>query len=662
MLNSNTYDGGLGAGLVNAFSYLNCLELSTVSPTLSPSTSAPTTLTANCVCDAALHLVVTTDAYPSENSYKFSSADSCSKGTLSGPDYAWASYTTYTLEISNELCRGVDYTFSFLDSWGDGICCVYGSGSYFLVLDGVKIFSSTGEFAFVEETIITPPMNTSTLSHDIAYLAFATHDATADLDNVALFESDGKISTTSWSDDVPMEHVPLQFPFLYGGERMRNIWLSPNGLLSFTPVPPCNTVFADPDACDFDSAPTQKNNVYFAGYQSLVAVFTSDFDPSASENSIIRYASSDSKFLVRWENMALYNSVDASFNFEAELRASGALRIYLNQVKDISQVSDAPYWLDEEGLLVAMRLSASQLNRTMVTLAQRQARSDWLNGLGSSGTGVDGIYIPRDSVVASNTRLDFCPVPLHFCLSPAFARLSASTPSPKVNVTLTAAAGVWGCDSDLFSVRSSFRNTSFVAFSDECFVAVVENAAPGRTTVDVDGETGSSSSDLVSRTEIVCALPDVLSTSASSYTVTLEWAPASDGSVWQEIPSSSSSNELVFIVLEATDHTASHVSPAPSFSPTMLMNMESQTALDECSSGDEVSNVCDGCGKCGGGSACLGCDDVTVFADVDCGGSCDGKNGSYVQVSSHFKTCTIEIFLLATSTFYHFLGRLRNLL
>ena len=643
-LNSATYDGGLGAGLVNAYDYLNCLVTSTASSTLSPSTSAPTTLTANCIFDATLYLVITTDAYSSESSYTFTSADSCSQATLSGPDYAWDSYTTYTLEISNALCRGVDYTFSMMDSCGDGICCLYGSGSYSLVLDGVQIFSSSGEFAFVEETIITPPINVSTVSHDLAYLTFATHDAATDDNNAALFETAGTVSSTSWSDDIPMEHVALQFPFLYGGERVRHVWLSPNGFLSFTPVPPCNTVFASPDACGFDSESIIHDNVYYSGYQSLLAVFTSDFDPSASEECKIRYASSDSKLLVRWENMTLYGSADASFNFEVELRASGALRIYLDEVKDISEVSDAPYWIEEEGLLVAMRLSGSQLNRTMVTLAQRQARSDWLNGLGSSGTGVDGIYIPRETAVASKTRLDFCPVPLYFCLSPGFARALPSIPGFKVNVnvTLTAAAGVWGCDSDLVSVRGKFSNTSFVAFSDQCSITVVQNAAPGRAAVDVDGNLGTAATDLVARTEIVCTLPEVLSTSAGSYTVTLEWAPVANESAWQEMPTSASSNQLVFVVLEAADHNASHVSLAPSLSPSTVTRAESSTVFDECSSEDtETPSVCDACGKCGGDSACLGCDDVTVFADVDCGGRCDGKNGSYVKVSSHFNLwCT----------------------
>jgi hypothetical protein len=392
-----------------------------------------------------------------------------------------------------------------------------------------------------------------------------THGVAAD-DDDALLVSIDEVSSASWSDDAPMDHVPLQFPFMYGGERYKHVWLSPNGFLSFAPVQPCGTSFADPGTCDFDSAPAQRNSILYAGYQSLVAVFCTDFDASASNTSVIRYASSASKLIVRWENMALYGSLDASFTFSAELRASGAIRIFLEEIKDISEVSDAPDWLEEEGLLVAVRLYGPQLNRTMITSAQKQARDDWLDGPGSSGTGVDGIYLPRASVIASNTRVDFCPVPALFCLSPGFLRLTALALSTGLNVTLTAAAGAWGCDDDLMYVRGRFRNFSVTVSSARCSVAVVDGAAPERVEVVNDGSSGGMSTDLVARTEVVCALPAVLLKGAGSYTVVLEWAPMANLSDWQDVPSSS--DELVFTVLEAAVNNVSLVVSLPTFSPS----------------------------------------------------------------------------------------------
>ena len=86
------------------------------------------------------------------------SSDPCNTaGTLTGPVSTWLKSTTVSLEISNELCRGLDYTFAFMDAWGDGLCCEYGPGSYYLVLEGTKVFTSTGKFEYSEETTIRVP-------------------------------------------------------------------------------------------------------------------------------------------------------------------------------------------------------------------------------------------------------------------------------------------------------------------------------------------------------------------------------------------------------------------------------------------------------------------------------------------------------------------------
>ena len=48
-------------------------------------------------------------------------------------------------------CQGIQYNFSIFDSFGDGICCAYGEGSYSVTLDG-EIVASGGDFGSSETT------------------------------------------------------------------------------------------------------------------------------------------------------------------------------------------------------------------------------------------------------------------------------------------------------------------------------------------------------------------------------------------------------------------------------------------------------------------------------------------------------------------------------
>jgi hypothetical protein len=38
------------------------------------------------------------------------------------------------------------YVFTMTDSYGDGMCCGYGQGSYSLEVDGVSLISNGGDF------------------------------------------------------------------------------------------------------------------------------------------------------------------------------------------------------------------------------------------------------------------------------------------------------------------------------------------------------------------------------------------------------------------------------------------------------------------------------------------------------------------------------------
>jgi endonuclease I len=95
-----------------------------------PATQAPP---AGCA-DTSAEFVLNTDNYGAESSWQLSSASS---GIL---------YSDSNLNSNSQYARSWcltegDYTFTINDSYGDGICCSYGSGNYSLSVAGQNVFS-----------------------------------------------------------------------------------------------------------------------------------------------------------------------------------------------------------------------------------------------------------------------------------------------------------------------------------------------------------------------------------------------------------------------------------------------------------------------------------------------------------------------------------------
>ena len=95
--------------------------------------------------DNEINLTIVLDNYPGETTWNLTNAG----GTVvaSGGNYSGNGST-----VSEDLCL-VDgcYTFTILDSYGDGICCSYGNGSYSLT-DGGTVLASGGSFGSSEAT------------------------------------------------------------------------------------------------------------------------------------------------------------------------------------------------------------------------------------------------------------------------------------------------------------------------------------------------------------------------------------------------------------------------------------------------------------------------------------------------------------------------------
>merc|ERR1712157_559482 len=114
------------------------------SPVSSPPTPAPTPAPTPPTSCTNVDVVITTDNYPAETTWTIK--DSSNTELDSGGPYTTKSTEQ---EISTTCLSTGTYTFEILDSYGDGICCSYGSGSYSVEANG-EVLVSGGEFGSVD--------------------------------------------------------------------------------------------------------------------------------------------------------------------------------------------------------------------------------------------------------------------------------------------------------------------------------------------------------------------------------------------------------------------------------------------------------------------------------------------------------------------------------
>ena len=69
----------------------------------------------------------------------------CHDASQDGGGYDSAG-TEYVDEIP-QICAGQEYCFEITDTWGDGICCSWGDGSYLLELDDGTAVASGGDLS-----------------------------------------------------------------------------------------------------------------------------------------------------------------------------------------------------------------------------------------------------------------------------------------------------------------------------------------------------------------------------------------------------------------------------------------------------------------------------------------------------------------------------------
>lgn len=95
-----------------------------------------------------LELTIVLDDYPNETSWTVE--DSLGQLIYSGGPYDGQSSGT---TVEDQFCLPIGcYTFNMLDSYGDGLCCGAGNGSYNLFFDLLGDIVNGGEFEFSEST------------------------------------------------------------------------------------------------------------------------------------------------------------------------------------------------------------------------------------------------------------------------------------------------------------------------------------------------------------------------------------------------------------------------------------------------------------------------------------------------------------------------------
>lgn len=132
------------AGMADCVTYTLVLNLDSGTEAI----NGPQQFTFNYVRDFEcpdLFLNITFDDYPGETSWQVTQGEDI---LLTGDNY-----TGDPLAENLCLCPG-EYTFTIFDSFGDGICCAYGTGSYEIVYNG-NVLISGAEFGADESQNFT---------------------------------------------------------------------------------------------------------------------------------------------------------------------------------------------------------------------------------------------------------------------------------------------------------------------------------------------------------------------------------------------------------------------------------------------------------------------------------------------------------------------------
>ncbi len=146
-------------------------------------------------CDGNVSLSLTLDNYPAETSWTLTD----SQGTVIDQGSGYSS-SGATITKNWTLSSG-QYTFNIYDSYGDGICCSYGSGSYSITDGCSTVLKSGGNFGSGESITFCVPESSGTNTPPVAQAngPYSADEGTAiSFSSSGSTDSDGSIVGYSW--------------------------------------------------------------------------------------------------------------------------------------------------------------------------------------------------------------------------------------------------------------------------------------------------------------------------------------------------------------------------------------------------------------------------------------------------------------------------------
>jgi len=150
-------EGDIGNGSPNLLLYVGNPD-ATVAPTPSP----PPTFPPTACSERVVRVEIQTDNYPRETGFKLEKMKSGGAEMVMSVEET--TYTTpSTMEEETGCIDDGEYEFTITDSYGDGLCCGYGQGSYKVYVDGEEQIKG-GEFGSSETKDFTVGSTSTTTS------------------------------------------------------------------------------------------------------------------------------------------------------------------------------------------------------------------------------------------------------------------------------------------------------------------------------------------------------------------------------------------------------------------------------------------------------------------------------------------------------------------
>jgi hypothetical protein len=250
-------------------------------------------------------------------------------------------------------------------------------------------------FIALSVTLLSGAVYSSSEYPSVIYVSYTTTNKPYKYDS-----GNGKFLAVSNSDDTPFSEVKLSSPFQYFGDDYDQIFVTPNGAIQLSKVPPCGSVYCG----DF-------NVSYFGNIAGLLT----DLNPTQYDNAKITIYQTENITEISYSSVPEFNNPDKNFtsfiyDFKIALMHDHSVVIQYIDVEN-----DAPKSSYISGLI------STQRHNKYATFTNSQLEV----GLTDWGTGIPGIY-PLKSQVKDGNFFVACPLSESWGITPSSINLADS--------------------------------------------------------------------------------------------------------------------------------------------------------------------------------------------------------------------------------------------